>query len=72
MARRNPEREYREVVTGPAKHELNQPKADWNPLDDYLAANASRSAPSGGSLIQRDAVRSTCPCSDCAAYRTAG
>ncbi|MER7705434.1 hypothetical protein ABTX81_21395 [Kitasatospora sp. NPDC097605] len=71
MARRTPKREYREVVTGPSKSELSLPPAGWSPLDDYRAANPAGRAPSVGSLLQRDAVLSTCPCRDCSARRSA-
>ncbi|MER7705082.1 hypothetical protein ABTX81_19585 [Kitasatospora sp. NPDC097605] len=70
MARRSPKREYREVVSGPSKSESNRPPADWNPLDDYRAANAAGQAPSAGTPLQIAAVRSTCTCRDCAARRT--
>ncbi|MGW1174042.1 hypothetical protein ACWD4P_09990 [Kitasatospora sp. NPDC002543] len=69
MARRNPKREYREVVTGPAKHEVNQPPAGWSPLADYKAANPAGRAPSVGTLLQRDAVLGSCRCRNCKARR---
>ncbi|MBD0692780.1 hypothetical protein [Streptomyces sp. CBMA123] len=71
MARRNPKREYREVVIGPAKHELNQAPDGRSPLADYRAANPAGRAPSVGTLLQIDAVRSTCPCRDCTTRRSA-
>ncbi|MEV7777535.1 hypothetical protein [Kitasatospora sp. NPDC088351] len=69
MAKRTPKREYREVVTGPSKFELTRLPAGWNPLDDYRAANAAGQAPTVGARLQIDAVRATCPCSDCRARR---
>ncbi len=71
MATPKSRRAYREVVTGPSKHELNQPPAGWSPLADYRAANPVGRAPSVGSLIQRDAVLAFCLCRDCKARRTA-
>lgn len=69
MARRTPKREYREVVTGPSKSELQQAPAGWNPLDDYRAANAADRAPSVGAFLQIAAVRSSCSCVNCVARR---
>ncbi|MFB7666876.1 hypothetical protein ACFC1R_23500 [Kitasatospora sp. NPDC056138] len=70
MARRNPKREYREVVTGPTRFELAVLPAGWNPLDDYRAARAAEQPLSVGTRLQIDAVRSTCSCRDCTARRT--
>ncbi|MFJ7279777.1 hypothetical protein [Kitasatospora sp. NPDC098663] len=69
MARRTPTREYREVVTGPSKSQLNRPPAGWSPLYDYRAANAASTAPSVGTLLQVAAVRSTCVCPNCTTRR---
>ncbi|MEV7771287.1 hypothetical protein [Kitasatospora sp. NPDC086791] len=71
MARRSPEREYHEVVISPSTDEWGRAPAGWSPLDDYRRANAAGRAPSVGTALQIDAVRSTCPCRDCVARRSA-
>ncbi len=71
MARRSPKREYREVVTGPAKHELNTAPEGRSLLADYKAADPEGRAPSVGTLLQSDAVRASCPCARCSACRSA-
>ncbi|WP_043465284.1 hypothetical protein [Kitasatospora sp. MBT66] len=71
MATPKTKRVYREAVTGPSKRELSKAPVDWSPLADYRAANLAGRAPSVGSLLQLDAVRSTCPCPDCTARRSA-
>ncbi|MEV7353804.1 hypothetical protein [Kitasatospora sp. NPDC091276] len=63
MARRAPKREYREVVTGPSKSELQRPPAGWSPLDDYRETPVC----AGTSLQAPGDPQSTCHpiCNDC-------
>ncbi|MER8099307.1 hypothetical protein [Kitasatospora sp. NPDC094016] len=56
-------------MTGPSKFERQRLPAGWSPLDDYRAASAAERAPSVGTLLQVDAVRSTCVCPNCTTRR---
>ncbi|WP_316528132.1 hypothetical protein [Kitasatospora brasiliensis] len=67
MTRRHPPKLYQEVVIGPAQSPVAQAPADWNPLDDYKAANPPGQALSAGALLQNAAVRSLCSCRNCVA-----